>query len=136
MPLKTYTGSCHCSLIFFTCTLDLTATPTSKCNCSICFATRAWEITLLPSSFTLSPSSEQYLTDYRFGDKKVQHLFCKVCGVRPFGRGEWRGLGQFVSVNVVCLEGIGDEELEGLEVVFRDGRVDKWGEKPAVVGHL
>ena len=66
----------------------------------------------------------------------MQHLFCKVCGVRAFGRGEWKELGEFVSVNVVCLEGISDEELVGLEVVFRDGREDEWGERPGVVGHL
>lgn len=136
MAPKTYTGSCHCRLILFTCTLDLSTTPTSKCNCSICSRTRAWEITLPPSSFSLSPSSEAHLTDYRFGDRKVSHLFCKVCGVRAFGRGEWGALGEFVSVNVVCLEGISDEELVGLEVIYRDGREGRFGEKPAVTGHL
>jgi hypothetical protein len=47
-------------------------------------------------------------------------------------------LGEFVSVNVVCLEGVGDEVLEGLaeRVVFRDGREGRFGERPAVVGHL
>ena len=136
MAPKTYTGSCHCSLITYTCTLDLTTTPSSKCNCSICFKTRAWEFTVPPSSFTLSPTSIQHLTDYRFGEKAVQHLFCKVCGVRAFGRGEWKELGEFVSVNVVCLEGISDEELVALEVVYRNGREDEWAERPEVVGHL
>ncbi|KAM0708915.1 hypothetical protein Q7P35_002951 [Cladosporium inversicolor] len=136
MAPKTYTGSCHCRLITFTATIDLLTTPSSKCNCSICLKTRAWEFTLSPSAFSLSPGSEAHLTDYRFGAKEVQHLFCKVCGVRPFGRGEWKELGEFVSVNVVCLEGVSDEELVGLRVIYRNGREDEWGERPKVVGHL
>ena len=138
MAPKLYTGTCHCTLITYTCLLDLSSPTTSsgKCNCSICFKTRAWEFTLSPSDFTLNPSSEQHLTDYTFGSGKVHHLFCNVCGVRAFGRGEWKHLGQFVSVNVVCLEGVGDDILAGLEVVYRNGREDKWGERPGVVGHL
>ena len=136
MAPKTYTGACHCTLVSFTCTLDLASTATGKCNCSICAKTRAWEFTISPADFSLSPSSEQYLTDYRFGEKAVQHLFCKVCGVRAFGRGEWKHLGKFVSVSVACLEGISDEELAGLEVIYRNGREEKWEERPAVVGHM
>lgn len=45
-------------------------------------------------------------------------------------------MGKFVSVNVVCLEGISDEDLVGLEVIHRNGREEKWGERPKVVGHL
>lgn len=56
--------------------------------------------------------------------------------MRAFGRGEWGRLGEFVSVNVVCLEGVGDGELEGLEVVYRNGREGRFGERPAVTGYL
>jgi hypothetical protein len=31
---------------------------------------------------------------------------------------------------------VSDEELSGLEVVFRDGREGRFGERPAVTGHL
>lgn len=137
MPPKSYTGSCHCKAIRFTTTLDLTNTLTGKCNCSICFKTRAWEFTISPSDFHLNPDSEQHLTDYTFGTKQVHHLFCKVCGVRAFGRGDWPGwLGEFVSVSVVCLDGVGDEELAALGTVWRNGREEKWGEEPVVKTHL
>lgn len=77
------------------------------------------------------------LTDYTFGSKRVHHLFCKSCGVRSFGRGDLPGwLGEFVAVSVVCLEGVSDAEMAGLEVVFRNGREDRYGEEPAVTGHL
>jgi hypothetical protein len=170
MPTKPYTGSCHCRLITFAVHLDLSTAKTSKCNCSICFKTRAWEITVSPSAFFLNPSepsvsednsseqptqehgasgdkgseanSESNLTDYTFNSHQVHHLFCKVCGVRPFGRGYWThgGLGEFVSVNVACLEGVEDEVLRELaaegKVVYRDGRKGRWGERPEVVEYL
>lgn len=57
--------------------------------------------------------------------------------MRAFGRGDWpEWLGEFVSVNVVCLDGIEDEELAALEVVYRNGRDEKWGERPKVVSHM
>jgi hypothetical protein len=160
MPTKPYTGSCHCRLINFTVHLDLSTAKTSKCNCSICFRTRAWEITVSPSAFSLNPSASEEsseedhedksrettnssnLTDYTFNSHQVHHLFCKVCGVRPFGRGYWThgGLGEFVSVNVACLEGVEDEVLRELaaegKVVYRDGRKGRWGERPEVVEYL
>lgn len=139
MPLQPYTGSCHCGLITFTAQLDLSSMSTGKCNCSICLKTRAWELTIPPENFSLSPSSSQHLTDYTFGTHQVHHLFCKVCGVRPFGRGDWPGwLGEFVSVNVACLEGVGDEVLAELKerCVLRNGREGKWGEEPEITTHM
>jgi hypothetical protein len=158
MPTKPYTGSCHCRLITFTVHLDLSTVKTSKCNCSICLKTRAWEITVSPSDFSLNPpgagenksseeqikegSTESNLTDYTFGSHQVHHLFCKVCGVRPFGRGYWAhgGLGEFVSVNAACLDGVGDDILRELagygRVVFRDGREGRFRERPGVVEFL
>lgn len=138
MAPKPYSGSCHCGAITFTATLDLSALgATGKCNCSICAKTRAWETIVSPADFTLNPDSDQYLTTHTFGTKQVQHLFCKVCGVRPFGKGDWPGwLGEFVAVSLACLDGVGDEELAACEVVFRDGREGEWGREPKVTKHL
>jgi hypothetical protein len=142
MTPQPYNGSCHCSLITYTATLDLQTPDTSKtgkCNCSICTKTRSWEILIPPSDFHLNPESTQYLTEYRFGTKKIAHLFCKLCGCRPFGRGVWESddwSGGFVAISLACLDGVGDEVLAGLEVVYRNGREGKFGERPAVVGHL
>lgn len=138
MAPQTYTGSCHCALITFTATLDLSApNATGKCNCSMCSKTRAWEVTIKPADFSLSGESEAHLRDYTFASHQVHHLFCERCGCRPFGRGDLPGwLGEFVSVNVACLDGVGDEVLAGLGVVFRNGREDRWGEEPRVKTHL
>lgn len=146
MPPQPYTGSCHCSLITYTAHLDLQSPnsnnnkpKTGKCNCSICTKTRAWEILIFPSDFHLNPDSTQHLTEYRFGTKKIAHLFCKVCGCRPFGKGVWESegwAGEFVAINLACLDGVEDEVLAGLEIVFRNGREGRWGERMGVVGRL
>jgi len=129
-----------------TTTTTTTTTKTGKCNCSICAKTRSWETLVPPSAFHLNPTSPPHLTEYRFGTQKVAHLFCKVCGCRPFGRGTWESSGsseeeggwrgEFVAVQLACLDGVEDAVLEGLEVVFRNGREGAFGERPGVVGHL
>jgi hypothetical protein len=84
---------------------------------------------------TSIPESARHLTGYRFGTKKIAHVFCRVC-VDLLARGAWEGegwSGEFVAVNLACLDGVGDEVLAGLEIVCRNGR---WGERPGVVGHL
>lgn len=41
-----------------------------------------------------------------------------------------------MAISLACLDGVGDEVLVGLEVVYRNGREGRWGERPGVVGHL
>lgn len=39
-------------------------------------------------------------------------------------------------MSLACLDGVSDEELAAVEVVFRDGREGEWGREPAVTKHL
>ena len=132
---KTYAGSCHCGAIRFEVDMDFAA-GTSKCNCSICRKTRAWSAIVKPADFRLL-AGEKALSDYQFGTQSGHHLFCKHCGVRPFGRGYVEQIGgDFVSINLGVLDDVSDEELASAPVQFMNGRDDDWFNQPGETRHL
>jgi hypothetical protein len=63
-------------------------------------------------------------------------MFCKRCGIKPFGRGRAEALGEFYGVNVACIDNVSDEELAQAPVVYEDGRHDRWDRPPAETRHL
>jgi hypothetical protein len=134
---KTYHGSCHCGAVRFEAEIDLSA-ETSKCNCSICTKARFWKTVVPAVSFRLL-DGEDALTDYQFGGETgagIHHLFCGRCGVKPFGRGHLEDFGDFVAVNVVCLDDATDRELAEAPVTFQNGRHNDWSSPPAETRYL
>ncbi|OWW19480.1 GFA family protein [Noviherbaspirillum denitrificans] len=132
--LKTYHGSCHCGAVTFEAELDLTQS-TFRCNCSICRRTRFWPAIAKPDGFSLL-TGETDLTKYVFNTRKNHHYFCKHCGVRAFGIGNDTPIGKMIGVNVMCLEGVTEEELSKLSVTYVDGLHDNWQNAPAFFSHL
>lgn len=113
---QTYTGGCHCGQVRFEVTTDLT--PVLDCNCSLCQKRGAlWTYVDLPAFKLLSGGDQQ--TDYRFNSKRIQHLFCKTCGVASFGRGADAQGNEGVGINVRCLD---DIDLGSLTLTKYDGR--------------
>jgi hypothetical protein len=132
--LKTYHGSCHCGAVRFECEIDLAA-GTSRCNCSICTKARFWKAVIKAEAFRQT-QGEDALAEYQFGGGHIRHHFCGNCGVKPFGRGHIEGFGDFVAVNVMCLDDATDKELAEAPVAFEDGRNNRWEAPPAETRHL
>lgn len=132
--MKTYSGSCHCGAVRFEAEIDLTQS-TYRCNCSICRRTRFWPAVVMLEHFRLL-AGEGELTQYLFNTRKNHHYFCRHCGVRAFGVGNDTPVGKMYGVNVMCLEGVPDEELARIPITYVDGRSDNWQQAPAVFAHL
>jgi hypothetical protein len=134
---KTYHGSCHCGAVRFEADIDLAA-GTSRCNCSICMKARFWKAVVKAVSFRLL-RGEDALADYTFDGGTgagIHHRFCSRCGVKAFGSGHLDGFGDFVAVNVACLDDASDRELAEAPVTFENGRDDAWSSPPAETRYL
>lgn len=116
MSERTYEGGCHCGKVRYTVKLDLSQ-PVVSCNCSMC--SRAGTLlAFAPISAFKLESGEDSLTNYQFTKRVIHHLFCKVCGIKSFGRGQGPA-GEMAAINVRCLDGV---DLEQLTVNQVDGK--------------
>jgi hypothetical protein len=123
---KNHAGSCHCGAVRFEVELDLSEGG-SRCNCSICTKLGPLAKIVKPEAFRLL-AGETHLSRYEWGGKISQRFFCKHCGVFCFGRGHLAEVGgDYVSVNLNCLDGV---ELGTLDVVYWDGRHERWDAGP------
>jgi hypothetical protein len=111
-----YSGSCHCGAVQFSVELELKEV--LSCNCSIC-TKRGSLLAFAPESAVQVEKGLEMLTDYQFGPKTIHHLFCRACGILPFGKAEAPGKGPMRAINVRCLDGV---DFEALPVVKFDGR--------------
>jgi hypothetical protein len=119
---KKYTGSCHCGAVKFEATMDLSKGG-SKCNCTICTKVAKLGFIVKPEAFEIL-SGEGELSSYEWGTKSGKHLFCKHCGVHPFGRGYIEQIGgAYVSINLNCIDGL-DPTL--VTTGYFDGRHNNW----------
>jgi len=114
---KTYTGSCHCGKVRYEVELDLSA-PVLSCNCSICGRSGSLLAFVPEDQFKLLSGADA-LTDYLFNKHAIHHVFCKVCGIKSFARGQKPDGSQMVAVNTRCLEGV---DVASLEVQHVDGK--------------
>lgn len=133
--IKTHHGSCHCGAVKFEADIDLAA-GTGKCNCSICTKKRNWSAQIKPEAFRLL-SDPAALSDYQFGSDSVHHLFCKTCGVAPFGHGYVEAIGgAYYSVSIACLDDLDTAAMAALPVQYMDGADNNWWNAPEVTTHM
>lgn len=97
-------GSCHCGAVSYRADVDLTQ-PAVVCNCSMCGRTGTMLMFTTPDKFELE-QGEDSLTAYKFNKHVIDHLFCKVCGVKPFARGKNPKGETMIAVNIRTLDDV------------------------------
>jgi hypothetical protein len=107
---KTYTGGCHCGTVRYEAQSEL-ITSVMECNCSHC-SKKGLLLTFIPKDqFTLT-DGEDALTEYRFNNHIIQHLFCTVCGTQAFAYGKDGESNEVACLNVRCVDDIDISALE------------------------
>ena len=115
MTKRQYQGSCHCGRVRFSFRCELIATG-KRCNCSICIRKGAVVSSRYIPAEDFEPHGEMNdLSDYRWNDRVVNHLFCKTCGIYPYHGNPEYGY----RVNLGCVEGL---DPLSLEISILDGR--------------
>jgi hypothetical protein len=114
---KTHTGGCHCGKVRFKVTLDLNE-PAIICNCSMCGRSGTM-LRFVPASAFELLSGAEFLTDYRFNSKVINHTFCSVCGIKAFASGVGPGGAATRAINVRCLD---DVDLAAIPTRAHDGK--------------
>ncbi len=122
---RTYSASCHCGAVRFTFTGE-EITSGRRCNCSICIRKGA----VMSSSYFRPSEVEvegmEHLGLYQFGDKAVNHFFCRTCGISPFTTvasvpPDYRGPARSgdYRINLGCVH---DLDVLSLDIQVIDGR--------------
>ena len=119
--LVSYEGACHCGAVRFRFN-SVPITGAMRCNCSICIRKNALMSRQYfpPADFELMAGADD-LAVYRFEPNRVNHYFCRHCGIYPFHNAvEDPDLGY--RVNLGCVDGV---DAHALPVRVFDGR-DTW----------
>lgn len=111
-----YRGSCHCGKIAFEVEGELTGA--MACNCSIC-SRKGSLLWFVPRERLRLLTPEEDLATYTFNKHVIQHRFCRVCGIHPYGEGTDPKGNRMAAINIRCLDGIA---LENIPVRHFDGR--------------
>lgn len=108
--MTTSKGSCHCGAVTFE-VEGVAFDQLAICNCSICGKTGSI-MAFVPGEKLRRLTGEDRLTDYQFGKKNIHHVFCSVCGVRPYGLGTGPDGKPSAMINVRCLEGVNVHDVK------------------------
>ena len=120
-----YQGSCHCGAIRFEVEApeDLEV---EECNCSICTKSGYLHLIVPKSKFHLL-HGEDNITTYTFNTGVAKHLFCRICGVKPFYIPRSNPDGY--DINVRCL----DTRPRSISIVQFDGQ--NWEQHGHTLSH-
>jgi hypothetical protein len=120
----TYSASCHCGAIRFTFRCE-EITRGCRCNCSFCIRKGAVMSNYIRPS-DVEVDGLQRLALYQFGDRDLNHWFCRACGIFPFTTvasvpPDYQGPARpgDYRINLGCVH---DLDVLGLEIQAIDGK--------------
>ena len=111
-----YKGSCHCGRIALE--VDGEINGAMACNCSIC-SRKGSLLWFVPREKLHLLTPEEAASTYMFNKHAIQHRFCPVCGIHPYGEGVDSKGQRMAAINVRCLESV---DLAAIPVKNFDGR--------------
>ncbi len=120
-----YQGSCHCGAVQF----EVDAPQeieVEDCNCSICAKSGFLHLIVPNSKFKLVAGGDK-LAHYTFNTGVADHMFCTICGIKPFYTPRSNPDG--VSVNARCL----NTKPKAMTVIPFDGQ--NWEENAHKLTH-
>lgn len=122
-----HTGKCHCGAIRFEVEAP-EVIDAIECNCSICELTGYLHLIVPVSRFRLIEGDE-FITKYTFNTHTAEHMFCKICGIKPFyiPRSNPDGF----DINVRCLD---KDRIRNIHIEKFDGK--NWEENARDLSHL
>jgi hypothetical protein len=112
----THQGGCHCGKVRYEVELDL-GQPVISCNCSMCGRSGTLLAFVPEAKFKLL-SGDDALTNYKFNNHIISHLFCATCGIKSFARGVGPDGSPVAAINARCLDGV---DVKSLKVMEYDG---------------
>lgn len=110
-----HSGGCHCGKVRFE--VDIEIEKVLSCNCSIC-QKRGSLLAFAPIE-NLKAQGESEMATYTFNKHMIKHMFCKTCGILPFGKGTGRDGKVMAAINVRCLDNV---DLNRFEVQNVNGK--------------
>lgn len=128
MSAAPVTGGCHCGTLRFEADLDLAA-PSYRCNCSICTKSRTW-LMFSPRAGIRITTGAASLSRYRFGQERIAHCFCPVCGIKTHAE-----TSDGIAVMVAALD-LMSEQFAALALHWFDGATDRFDQPPAITSYL
>ncbi|PKA14676.1 GFA family protein [Leptospira haakeii] len=132
MALKKYLGSCKCKKVRFEAWIDLSQ-GTFKCNCTSCVKVRFWGASVSPKNFRYLEGE----TELNIYSTRIDVMFCKHCGVRIGGAGDFPDAGgEFIAINLGSLDNLDPKEWAEAPVHYLDGLHDRWDREPEYILHL
>jgi hypothetical protein len=113
---KTYSGGCQCGAIRYEAKITLEKVVT--CNCSRCQKLGSILAFIPAADFNLLYGADD-LQHFTFNTHKIDHTFCKGCGIQSFARAKAPDGTDTVAINTRCLE---DVDISKLTIIHYDGK--------------